>query len=743
MTKRNPTLGGTMQGPSAGRGAADAALTPKEVLGMLRRHLWLIFFTTILGAGLGGGGWYLACRFRPLYQAQTLIKVLPPVETDPMEIVASQVQQDIQYGHRVSLANLMKSQNSLERLLRNDQVRATSWYRQTAKGRGGALAAMRYLEKNLRAYPHREAEHIVVSMTCGHPSEAALIVNNMAKLFITDHGDTERQDVTDKLVELTARQSAVEKDILASEQALQEVRERTGITDLEVPATGRYFQNTITIRLNDLELQKNELDLAVGQIKTDIENLDRLAQGPITEQVAYLIEQDPVMIALAQQIALLEAQLSGRLSKFGENHRSVRQAQEQIQELQARRDLRKTEIAEQTRRANLKNAQDNLRVLEARLVELDRMREAAQAQQKALDDARAEYGRQMKIRDERTETLNQIKTQIEKLRIMVKAPDTPKMQLLGQAPAPLEMVVSRSMILWIPGGTLLGLVFGLSMAFLVEMLNDLVRTPSDIRRFLHIPLLGIIPDAAEDRAVDDVDLCHVVDEAPYSLTGECYRRCRTHLELSFEGTFKTLLVAGGQPGDGRTSVACNLAEAFAAKYERVLLIDGNLRQPGLHLVFPRDAAQSEAMRPGVTDILTGECDWADVISPSGLAGLDVVYAGPPTPNPAELLASPRMKDLIENAAKEYDRVIVDTPPVLLVSDVKMLARLADATILVFNAATTKRGAAERTIFELQDVGAHVVGCVLFGVEAMKGGYFRQQFKAYRRYLKGQMAAGSA
>lgn len=707
---------------------------------MLRRHVWLILFATVLGGMVGAGGWYLVRRYLPLYKAETVIKVLPPIQTDPMEIVASQVQQDIQYGHRVSLANLMKTQSNLQKLLQNEGVRATKWYGRTTKGRGGTLAAMRYLERNLSVFPHREAEHIVVSMACGNPREAALIVNEMAELFIKDHGDTERQDVTNKLVELTGRQSAVEKDILTSEQALQSVRERTKITDLEVPASGRYFQNTITIRLNDLELQKNELDLAVGQLKTDIENLSRLAQGPITEQIAYAVERDAVMLGLAQQIALLEAQLSGRLSRFGDGHRSVRQTQEQIQELQAKRNLRKTEIAEQTRVANLRNAQDNLRVFEGRLVELDRLREAALLQQKALDDARAEYGRQMKIRDERTETLNQIKTQIEKLRIMVKDPDTPKVQLLGLAPEPLEMVISRSPLLWGPGGTMLGLILGLSLAFLVEMLNDLVRTPSDIRRFLHVPLLGIIPDANEDRAVDDVDLCHVVGEAPYSLMGECYRRCRTHLELSTEDAFKTLLVASGQAGDGKTSVACNLAEAFVAKYEKVLLIDGNLRQPNLHLAFPPEASEGG---PGLTDVLIEGYGYREVIRPSGLAGLDLIYAGSPMSNPAELLASHRMKELIEGAAKEYDRVIIDTPPVLLVSDVKMLARLADATLLVFNAATTKRGAAERTIFELQDVGANVVGCVLFGAESMKGGYFRQQFKAYRRYLKGQPAANSA
>jgi Mrp family chromosome partitioning ATPase len=109
------------------------------------------------------------------------------------------------------------------------------------------------------------------------------------------------------------------------------------------------------------------------------------------------------------------------------------------------------------------------------------------------------------------------------------------------------------------------------------------------------------------------------------------------------------------------------------------------------------------------------------------------------PNPAELLAGRRMKELIEAAAKEYDRIILDSPPALLVSDVKVLARLVEATLVVFDATKTKRGTAERTIFELEEVGAHLVGCVLFGAEAMRGGYFRQQFRAYRRYPKPQQA----
>jgi capsular exopolysaccharide synthesis family protein len=174
----------------------------------------------------------------------------------------------------------------------------------------------------------------------------------------------------------------------------------------------------------------------------------------------------------------------------------------------------------------------------------------------------------------------------------------------------------------------------------------------------------------------------------------------------------------------------------------VLLIDGNLRQPKLHLAYPQEGTDEAGRQvgAGLTSVLTGQCEADEAVRPSDMEGLDLIYAGPRTPNPAELLASLRMKELIKRLAGRYDRIIIDSPPVLLVSDVKVLARLVDATLLVFNAATTKRGAAQRTILELQDVGANVIGCVLFAVEAMKGGYFRQQFKAYRRYLKPQMRA---
>ncbi len=737
MTTSNPAAAGRMPKSPGAKGASETALTPKEALGMLRRHLWLILFVTILGGAAGTGGWYLVRRYLPLYRAETAIKVLPPIATDPMDIVVAQVQQDVRYGHRVALANLMKSQSTLQALLQRDEIRRTKWYRQKTNGGVDIAKAVQCLDRHLTAFPHREAEHIVVSMTCGSASESALIVNQMVNLFISQHGETEKGDVRQKLADVTKRQSDVEQEIRQSEADLQNVTRRTGITDLDRPE-GRYFQHTITLRLNELDSQESNLSLAIKQLQADIGNLRQLAEGPITEQIQHAIEGDPVMVALAQQLAVLEAQLSGRLTKFGETHRVVRQTKEQIGETKTRREERRLEIAEQTRRANLMNARDSLRVLEERLAELQKLRTAALEEQKKLDDARGEYERIQKVRDERIETLNQIKMQIEKYRILLDDPETPKVQSVGLAPEPLDMVLSRSIVLWVPGGTMLGLILGLSLALLVEMLNDFVRTPRDVQRLLRIPLLGVIPDAYEDRAVDDIDLCDVVREAPYSLLGESYRRCRTNVELSAGEPFKTVLVASGQAGDGKTSLACNLAAAFAAKYEHVLLIDANLRQPSLHIVFPPDPSSPHG-QVGLTNLLMEECMYQEAIRPSAVAGLDLIDAGSPMPNPAELLAGPRMKEVVENVTGAYDRVIIDSPPVLLVSDVKMLAQLVDATLLVFNAATTRWGVAERTIFEFEEVGARVVGCVLFGAEAMKGGYFRQQFRAYRRYLKPQRA----
>jgi len=255
--------------------------------------------------------------------------------------------------------------------------------------------------------------------------------------------------------------------------------------------------------------------------------------------------------------------------------------------------------------------------------------------------------------------------------------------------------------------------------------------------------LSVVPDAAEDEQVRDVDLCHVVRQAPYSIISESYRRCRTNIKLSSsDGSMRTLLISSGAAGDGKTSVAVNLAATFIAENKKVLLIDANFRRPALETIFTIHADEEGQVRQsefGLSSLLMGLCSYEDAKRSDVIEGLDIIDSGPLPSNPAELLGSYRMEQLIKDRRKNYDYIIVDGPPVLLVSDAKVLAKIVDGTVLVFNAAATRRGAALRTIRELQAVDAKIVGCVLFAVRALKGGYFHEQFRSYQEYQKLQLA----
>jgi capsular exopolysaccharide synthesis family protein len=392
-------------------------------------------------------------------------------------------------------------------------------------------------------------------------------------------------------------------------------------------------------------------------------------------------------------------------------------------------------------------------ILTDSLEELKMRRDEARERKRDLDIARVQYAKRLIIKEERKEQLNTIKEQIGKLKILHDDPETPKVQSLGHAPMPLE-VSSPKWQVYFPGGTMLGLMCGVGLAFLIELANDLVRTPRDVGRYLHIPLLGVIPDADEDEQLDeDIDLCHVVRLAPYSLISESYRRFRTNLKLSGSAeSSKVILISSGVARDGKTSIAVNLATAFVAESKKVLLVDANFWQPSLHTLFSNGQQQEEsngsdsdaAMENdqtgfGLSTLLSNECDYHQAIKPVDIENLNIIESGPLPVNPAELLGGAQMEKFINVQRKNYDYIIIDGPPVLLVSDTKMLAKLVDGTILVFNANTTRRGAALRTIRELRQVEANIAGCVLLALKAIKGGYFSEQFKSYHKYQKLQLA----
>ena len=707
---------------------SDSGLTPKEVMGILRRHVLLIIFVTLLGFCLGGGAWYGLRRFLPSYSAEALVQVLPPVEDDPTKINQTQTHKDNLYNHRVTMANLIKQQKAYQDLLQLDTIRKTAWFQKF----DNEPDAIKYLMKYLTAYPHRDADFVSVSMNCGNAKEAADIANTMAELFVSSQRNQTKGDIDDKLAEYVRQQENIQGDMDAINKAMEDVRNRWGVTFI-MGEGSRVINDPTVVKLNSLQQDESKLLMQVSQMDAMIRNLERLASVEISDnQIQQAIQAHPMIQRLEEQISMQKATLEGKSQRFGPNHRVIRQAQTLLQDLETQLIEQKRKVAEQDRQAKLKNARDALLTLQQSLETLQKQREEAEKNKEDSDRARVEFERLDVKLKERQEALATIKRQIDTWRIKRDAPDSSKVLLKAAALPPLKMTAARHPLLWFPLGLILGLATSVTLAFLIELMNDLVRTASDVSRYLRLPLLGIIPDEEEDDDLSrDTDLFQVVRQLPYSLLTEAYRSFRTNLELS---RAKTILLASGEPEDGKTSAAVNLALSLVAKHKKVVLIDGNFRQPMLQKIFPRLASDAAGGQYGLSNLLLGQCTIRQGLRPTGVEGLDLLDTGLLPPNPMELLSSPRMDTLIQELRKVYDHIILDSAPALLVSDAKVLARLADATVLIVNADGTRRGAALRVLNEMQSVHANVAGVLLFGARSLSGGYFREQQRSYQDYM---------
>ncbi|HPS55532.1 MAG TPA: hypothetical protein PLP05_08040, partial [Sedimentisphaerales bacterium] len=377
------------------------AMTPKEIMGIIRRHLLLIFTLTTFGVIAGVTSCYLLSTYSPKYTAETYIKVLPPIEKDPTVIGSIRASKDIEYGSRQSIASLIRQQSTFQDLLSRDVVQSTKWFQSLGEYKSESISrGVKQLQRNFNVSALRDGDYVRLAMTCKNANEAALIVNEMVSMFISSQGSAKRGEIEEKLTSLEEQRIRVKGELDAAEASLDEVRAKWGFEDLEA----RSYRTILEDKLQNLETEQNDLGMSISQVKSNIVTLEKQAEGPINEQVENQIETDPVMTLLAQQLALQQSSLAGMLTKFGENHRLVQQAKETIEKIKEKRSIRKAEIAEQVRQSNLKNAQDNLVVLMSRYDELERMRGVSVAKQADYDQAKVQYEKRVVIRDERKDT---------------------------------------------------------------------------------------------------------------------------------------------------------------------------------------------------------------------------------------------------------------------------------------------------------------------------------------------------
>ena len=259
-----------------------------------------------------------------------------------------------------------------------------------------------------------------------------------------------------------------------------------------------------------------------------------------------------------------------------------------------------------------------------------------------------------------------------------------------------------------------GGMLAMGVAFLVEYLDDTVKTPEDISRALGLDTLGVIGKLA--KGTEEL----VAVARPLSPVSEAFRVLRTNIRFSsVDKPIRTLLVTSAGPTEGKSTTAANLAAVMAQAGLKVIVVDADLRRPRLHQMFGIHP------RGGLTgSLLEGTMDGR--LQPSQIEGLAVLPAGDRPPNPSELLGSRRLRELLGLLTQHVDVVVIDSPPVLPVTDAAVLAQNVDGVLLVVDAGETRRGIAQHAVESLRQVGANVIGVVLNRVSTGKGGYYHYQ-----------------
>lgn len=264
-------------------------------------------------------------------------------------------------------------------------------------------------------------------------------------------------------------------------------------------------------------------------------------------------------------------------------------------------------------------------------------------------------------------------------------------------------------------GLLLGLMAGLALAFVIEYMDDSIKFPDEVERFTGLPLVGVIPKVNTSKGTP-------ADQAtkdPRSALAEAYRSVRTALQFSTsKGAPRTIVVTSCTKNEGKSTTAMALAVALSQLGKKVLLVDGDMRNPTLHRIFKTHHSS------GLSNILSSDTDPISVTQKTEFENLFLITGGPLPPNPAELLAGPNLQKLLSPTSTNFDHIVIDGPPILGIADSIILCNKVDASLFVIESSKTRKAAIRNAIRRLRQAGRAPLGAILtkLGSEMSMYGY---------------------
>jgi polysaccharide biosynthesis transport protein len=569
----------------------------------------------------------------------------------------------------------------------------------------GGLAAERYGHTNI----------LDLSYTARNPQLAADICNTLIANYV-EHNFSQNYAATQQVSDWLSRQLGdLRKRLEASQEHMLTVQKDIGLVGID------QTQSIVLSRLVDIG---HDVTAAESQRLVAEAKLVTMQSAP--PDVLATLSGDPVLVSLKERMTSLQAEYASLSAKYGDKNPRLLEIHSEMAEV-AEATKREQSIVISRAQQEVNAAKQNQDALQRRL---DQEKSSAyMGNSKAVEYslARREYESNRSLYDGLQQRLQEAgiiaglhSTNIRKID-PADAPDFPS-----------SPVKSVNLTL----GLLCGLGIGLVLSFMVEALDTNIKTIYDIEERLGLPMLGVVPQVDSKLLSPETFVMDATSALPgaWSRLAEAYRSLRTTILLSRAGTPpQVILISSAKPSEGKTSITTLESIVFALNGARVLLIDSDLRRPSVHLRF------RIANKVGLTSVLTGKAVLEEAIVPvSALPSLHILPAGPIAPMPAELLGSLQMQRLVEGLRSSYDFILIDTPPVLTVTDAAVLVSVSDGVVLVLRYGQATRNVVARASEILLRSGAHLLGVVLNAVDLQSSDYAEYYGRAYNDYYQSRV-----
>lgn len=718
-----------------------------DIFGFLKRRKSFVFLLALLGVGIG---YMLFQRQVPQYRSNSWVQVIHR-NSDP----------------RVKSLLAEKDLNDSGFVIKSPKVLGTAYQ----KHRLGELGMLRGMPEDqavaalsgMMSTGSLSANVIEVSATGVDPGDLRQIVQAVSEEYVLAQRGNYR-DASEELKDLLnkAREEFLDK-LKQAEQDYAKFREQSRLnTDGDNPYRAR--AKAAEAKVSSLELQKTELKAQLGQLE------EAIGRGGAREAVLLLVGKEnssgnnttqgslpngvsassfsstsPRSIAetlfpLMQKAALLELELGADHPKLKTIRMQIEMTRSHLQQL-AGLDLENkagvTPVSGQAPPAPdfltvyLQSLREELLIVQRQQTDLQLMAEQEDVKARALMQEEIEDTNRKSEMERLSKLFNETTMQISEIQVNAGMGGVIAQVL---APARHGSLVYPVITKFLGMGGFLGAFAGLVLGYLVEVADRSFRKPEDIIREFGVPIVGHIPFVTDARlkAVPQntlIDRMAVSMHLPRSRTAEAFRAVRTAICFNtFGGAHRVIQVTSPAAGDGKSTMALNLAISLAKSGKKTILVEADFRRPRVHKLTGVDNSS------GFVDALRGDIELNDAIYDTAVADFFVLPCGKRPKDPAELLIKPEFEQVLQVLRDRYEYVIIDSPPVLAVTDPCAIAARVDGVLVCMRLSRHTRELGRRTFEQLRDVGATITGVVINGVDERDAyGYGNYRYSDYRYY----------